>query len=60
MKPGAIHPLAFTDKSPRTPRRENDGASFPALIQQMLQPEFYPHPVSEVIKLVQTHIFMCC
>lgn len=28
----------------------------PALIQQMLQPEFYPHPVTEPIELIQTHI----
>ena len=31
-------------------------ASLPALIQQMLQPGFYPHPVKEPIKLIQTHI----
>ncbi len=30
--------------------------ALPALIQQMLQPEFYPHPVMEPIQLVQTHI----
>ena len=28
----------------------------PALIEQMLRPEFYPHPVQEPITLVQTHI----
>jgi hypothetical protein len=28
----------------------------PALIQQMLQPEFYPHPVTEPIRLEQTHV----
>lgn len=28
----------------------------PPLIQQMLQPEFYPHPVTEVIELIQTHV----
>jgi aminoglycoside phosphotransferase family enzyme/predicted kinase len=27
----------------------------PALIQQMLQPEFYPHAVTEAIQLIQTH-----
>lgn len=27
----------------------------PALIQQMLQPGFYPHPCKEPIKLIQTH-----
>ncbi|MBW4624767.1 MAG: AAA family ATPase [Brasilonema octagenarum HA4186-MV1] len=30
--------------------------SVPPLIQQMLQPEFYPHQVKEPIELVQTHI----
>ncbi|KAB8331495.1 AAA family ATPase [Scytonema tolypothrichoides VB-61278] len=30
--------------------------SMPPLIQQMLQPEFYPHQVKEPIQLVQTHI----
>jgi uncharacterized protein len=29
--------------------------SLPALIQQMLLPGFYPHPVKEPIKLIQTH-----
>lgn len=28
----------------------------PALIQQMMQPEFYPHPVQEPIELIQTHV----
>jgi uncharacterized protein len=31
-------------------------ATLPNLIQQMLQPEFYPHPVQEPIQLLQTHI----
>ncbi|MEC4884092.1 MAG: AAA family ATPase [Scytonema sp. PMC 1070.18] len=30
--------------------------SIPPLIQQMLEPGFYPHPVTEPIELVQTHI----
>lgn len=30
--------------------------SLPVLIQQMLQPGFYPHPVTEPIQLIQTHI----
>ncbi|MEL7316201.1 MAG: AAA family ATPase, partial [Cyanobacteria bacterium J06559_3] len=30
--------------------------SLPLLIQQMLQPEFYPHPVETPIQLIQTHI----
>jgi uncharacterized protein len=30
--------------------------SLPALIQHMLQPEFYPHPVVEPIQLIQTHV----
>jgi aminoglycoside phosphotransferase family enzyme/predicted kinase len=30
--------------------------SLPPLIQQMLTPEFYPHPVTEPIELLQTHI----
>ncbi|MBD3882641.1 AAA family ATPase [Phormidium tenue FACHB-886] len=28
----------------------------PALIQQMMQPEFYPHPVKTPIQLIQTHV----
>ncbi|MEH1891199.1 MAG: AAA family ATPase [Nostoc sp.] len=31
-------------------------ATLPALIQQMLQPGFYPHAVTEPIQLIQTHI----
>ncbi|MGP1375820.1 MAG: AAA family ATPase [Almyronema sp.] len=31
-------------------------AALPPLIQQMLQPEFYPHPVQVPIELVQTHV----
>jgi uncharacterized protein len=31
-------------------------ASLPKLIQQMLLPEFYPHPVPNPIQLIQTHI----
>jgi uncharacterized protein len=31
-------------------------ATLPSLIQQMLQPDFYPHPVQEPIQLLQTHI----
>lgn len=31
-------------------------SSLPFLIQQMLQPSFYPHPVTEPIQLIQTHI----
>ncbi|QIR39925.1 AAA family ATPase [Tolypothrix sp. PCC 7910] len=31
-------------------------ATLPALIQQMLQPGFYPHAVSEPIQLIQTHV----
>ncbi|HLO84893.1 MAG TPA: AAA family ATPase [Nostocaceae cyanobacterium] len=30
-------------------------ATLPALIEQMLQPGFYPHPVTEPIQLIQTH-----
>ena len=30
--------------------------TLPPLVQQMLQPDFYPHAVSEPIQLVQTHI----
>ncbi|MEP0909960.1 AAA family ATPase [Leptolyngbya sp. GB1-A1] len=30
--------------------------TLPALIQQMLQPEFYPHAVRSPIQLIQTHI----
>lgn len=31
-------------------------SSLPTLIQKMLEPEFYPHPVQEPIQLLQTHI----
>jgi hypothetical protein len=31
-------------------------ASLPALVQQMMQPEFYPHPVQTPIQLIQTHV----
>jgi uncharacterized protein len=30
--------------------------ALPALIQQMLHPEFYPHPVVEPVQLIQTHV----
>jgi uncharacterized protein len=30
--------------------------TLPALIEQMLQPGFYPHPVQEPIQLIQTHV----
>lgn len=30
--------------------------ALPLLIQQMQQPEFYPHPVTEPIQLIQTHV----
>lgn len=39
--------------------KKDDGTmatSLPPLIQQMLQPRFYPHSVLEPIKLLQTHI----
>ncbi|XGV98841.1 MAG: AAA family ATPase [Leptolyngbya sp. BL-A-14] len=31
-------------------------ALLPALIQQMTEPAFYPHPVAEPIEVIQTHI----
>ncbi len=31
-------------------------ASLPSLIEQMLNPSFFPHPVTEPIRLIQTHI----
>lgn len=31
-------------------------AALPPLIQRMLQPDFYPHPVQTPVRLVQTHI----
>lgn len=31
-------------------------SSLPSLIQQMLQPGFYTHPVTEPIQLIQTHV----
>lgn len=30
--------------------------NLPPVIQQMLQPEFYPHPVTEPVQLIQTHV----
>lgn len=30
--------------------------TLPTLIQHMLQPEFYPHPVQQPIQLLQTHV----
>ncbi len=30
--------------------------ALPALIQQMLEPEFYPHPVTSPVELIQTHV----
>ncbi len=30
--------------------------NLPPIIQQMLQPEFYPHPVPEPVQLIQTHV----
>lgn len=30
--------------------------SLPTLVQHMLQPEFYPHPVEAPIRLLQTHV----
>jgi aminoglycoside phosphotransferase family enzyme/predicted kinase len=30
--------------------------ALPTLIQQMLRPDFYPHPVTEPIQLIQTHV----
>lgn len=31
-------------------------AALPLLVQRMLQPEFYPHPVQTPVQLLQTHI----
>ncbi|MEM6449382.1 MAG: hypothetical protein AAF703_03610 [Cyanobacteria bacterium P01_D01_bin.105] len=31
-------------------------AALPTLVQQMLKPEFYPHPTSESIGFMQTHV----
>jgi uncharacterized protein len=31
-------------------------ATLPSLIRQMLQPDFYPHPVQEPVQVLQTHI----
>lgn len=31
-------------------------AALPSLIQRMLQPDFYPHPVQTPVQLLQTHI----
>lgn len=33
-----------------------DASSLPAVIQAMLKPDLYPHPVREPIQLLQTHI----
>ena len=34
----------------------HDDPRLPSFIRRMLRPEFYPHPVEEPIRLVQTHI----
>lgn len=31
-------------------------SALPAIVQQMLKPEFYPHPVTEPIRFMQTHV----
>ncbi len=31
-------------------------SALPALVQHMLKPDFYPHPVAEPIRLMQTHV----
>lgn len=31
-------------------------SALPAIVQQMLKPEFYPHPVTESIGFMQTHV----
>jgi aminoglycoside phosphotransferase family enzyme/gluconate kinase len=31
-------------------------AALPPLIQQMLKPDFYPHPVESPVRLIQTHV----
>ena len=31
-------------------------STLPMLVQQMLAPDFYPHPVTEPIRLMQTHV----
>lgn len=31
-------------------------SALPSVVQQMLQPEFYPHPVVEPVQLMQTHV----
>jgi len=58
IRPGGLIALGFFKPPRRRERQEKKmtEASFPALIQQMLQPGFYPHPVTEPLKLEQTHI----
>jgi len=34
--------------------------TLPPIIQAMLQPEFYPHPVTMPIELIQTHVSYIC
>lgn len=31
-------------------------SALPAIVQQMLKPDFYPHPVTEPIQFMQTHV----
>jgi len=33
-----------------------DPANLPPLIQRMLQPDFYPHPVQDPVQIFQTHV----
>ncbi|MEB3289279.1 MAG: AAA family ATPase, partial [Leptolyngbya sp.] len=48
--PSVSPPLSIPHDQPMT------DTTLPALIQQMCQPGFYPHPVVEPIRLMQTHV----
>ena len=37
-----------------------DDQEIPEIIKQLLHAEAYPHPVTEPVRLEQTHIPTCC
>jgi len=66
IAPGFIFE-ALSEALPRVKRLSRRSVALPkerdvrlptSLIQRMLQSGFYPHPVTEPIKLIQTHIFV--
>ncbi len=48
--------ILIPEPSTPNPAPSMTDSALPALMQAMLQPSFYPHPVQEPITLIQTHI----